>query len=56
MFTPLSDSYYILETKRKQNLHQWVTVDQAVRPLPLKTLSILVGLALKLITLCNHSL
>ena len=32
---------------RKQNLHQWVKVDQAFRPLPSKTLSILIGLAWK---------
>ena len=32
---------------RKQNLHPWVRADQAIRPLPTKTLSILVGLALK---------
>ena len=30
-------------------------VDQAVRPLPLKTLSILEGSALKLISLCNRN-
>ena len=41
--------------RRKQNLHPWVKVDQAVRPLPPKTFSILVGLALKLISLCNHN-
>ena len=40
-----------LLSRRKQNLHTWVRVDQAVRPLPPKTLSILVGLALKLISL-----
>ena len=33
--------------RRKQNLHSWVKVDQAIRPLPPKTLSILVGLAWK---------
>ena len=31
--------------KKKQNLHPWVKVDQAIKPLPPKTLSILVGLA-----------
>ena len=41
--------------KRKQNLHPWVRVDQAVLPLAPKTLSILIGLALKLISLCNHN-
>ena len=34
--------------RRKRNLHSWVKVDQAVRPLPPKTLSILVGLTLTL--------
>ena len=38
-----------------KNLHPWVKVDQAGRPLPPKTLSILVGLALKLISLRNHN-
>ena len=28
----------------EENLHPWVKVDQAFRPLPPKTLSILVGL------------
>ena len=31
--------------RRRQNLHPWVRVDQAIEPLPPKTLSILVGLA-----------
>ena len=31
-------------------------MDQAIRPLPPKTLSILVGLVLKLISMCNHNL
>ena len=31
--------------ERRKNLHPWVKVDQVFRPLPLKTLSILVGLA-----------
>ena len=39
----------------ERNLHPWVKMDQAVRPLPPKTLSILVDLALKLISLCNHN-
>ena len=39
-----------------KNLHPRVRVDQAVRPLPPKTLSILVGLVLKLISMCNHNL
>ena len=43
----------LLENK---NLHLRVRVDQAVRPLPPKTLSILVGLVLKLISMCNHNL
>ena len=42
--------------ERKQNLHLKVRVDQAVRPLPPKALSILVGLVLKLISICNHNL
>ena len=39
----------------ERNLHPWMKVDQAVRPLPPKSLRILVGLALKLISLCNHN-
>ena len=39
-----------------KNLHPRVRVDQAVRPLPPKTLSILVGLVLKLISMSNHNL
>ena len=39
----------------KQNLHPWVRVDQAVKPLPPRTLSILEGLALKLVYLFNHN-
>ena len=35
-------------------LHPWVRVDQAGIPLPLKTLNILVGLTLKLMSLGNH--
>ena len=37
----------------KECLHPWVRVDQARRPLPPKTVSILVGLALKLVSLCS---
>ena len=37
---------------KKECLHPWVRVDQADRPLPPKTLSILVGLTLKLVSLC----
>ena len=37
-------------------LHPRARVDQAVRPLPPKTLSILVGLVLKLVSMCNHIL
>ena len=33
----------IVARRRKQNLHPWVKVDQAIRPLPPKTLSIFVG-------------
>ena len=36
-----------LASRRKQNLHPWVKVDQAIRPLPPKTLRILVGSACK---------
>ena len=36
----------------KENFHPWVKVDQANRPLPPKTLSILEGLALKTGYLC----
>ena len=35
-----------------ENLHPWVKVDQAVRPLPLRSLNILSGLTLKLYSLC----
>ena len=34
------------------SLHPWVKVDQAVRPLPPKSLNIFVGLTLKLYFLC----
>ena len=44
-----------LNRRRKQNLHSWVRVNQAIRPLSPKTLNILVGLSLKLISLCNHN-
>ena len=37
-----------------ENLHPWVRVDQACRPLSPKTLSILVGLTFKLVSLCSH--
>ena len=37
----------------KECLHPWVRVDQAGRPLPPKTLSVSVGLALKLVSLCS---
>ena len=36
----------------KECSHLWVRVDQAGRPLPPKTISILVGLTLKLVSLC----
>ena len=39
----------------KENLHPWMKVNQAGRPLPPNTLGILVGLALKLISLRNHN-
>ena len=35
-----------------RSLHPWVKVDQAGRPLPPKSLNILVGLTLKLGSLC----
>ena len=37
---------------REECLHPWVKADQAVRPLPPKSLNILVGLTLKLDSLC----
>ena len=44
---------YLTKKKAKtRNLHPRVRVDQAVRPLPPKTLSILVGLVLKLMSMC----
>ena len=45
--TDLTNVLFRFSRRRKQNLLPWVKVDQAVRPLPPKTLSILVGLALK---------
>ena len=36
-----------------EKLHQWMKVDQAGRPLPPKTISILVGLRLNLDSLCT---
>ena len=38
--------------RRNENLHPWVKVDQAFRPLPPRSLNILVGLTLKLYSLC----
>ena len=38
--------------ERNENLHPWVKVDQAVTPLPPRSLNILVGLTLKLYSLC----
>ena len=35
-----------------RSLHPWAKVDQAVRPLPPRSLNILVGLTLKLDSLC----
>ena len=41
---PLQIRNSLCDSIGKQNLHPWVRVDQAVRPPPPKTLSILVGL------------
>ena len=41
-------------SRLRQSLHPWVRVDQACRPLSPKTLSILVGLTFKLVSLCSH--
>ena len=38
--------------RRNENLHPWVKVDQAIRPLPPRSLNIVVGLTLKLYSLC----
>ena len=38
--------------KRNENLHPWVKVDQAVGPLPPRSLNILVGFTLRLYSLC----
>ena len=38
--------------EREECLHPWNEVGQAVRPLPPKSLNILVGLTLKLRSLC----
>ena len=40
------------EEEKEKCLHLWVKVDQAVRPLPPKSLNILAGLTLKLYSLC----
>ena len=42
--------------QENENLHPWVRVDQAGRLLSPETLGILVGLTLKLISLCIHNL
>ena len=42
----------LASTEENENLHLWVKVDQAVRPLPPRSLNILVGLTLKLYSLC----
>ena len=42
----------LLHPAKTRNLHPKVRVDQAVRPLPPKTLSILVGFMLKLTSMC----
>ena len=44
---------HYLRALMKGCLHPWVRVDQAGRPLPPKIVSILVGLALKLVSLCS---
>ena len=49
---PLNLRHVQLAQAKTRNLHPRVRVDQAVRPLPPKTLSILVGLILKLISMC----
>ena len=38
--------------EEEECLHPWVKVDETVRPLPPKSLNILVGLTLKLNSLC----
>ena len=45
-------SHVLLFTREEECLHPWVKMDQAVRPLPPKSLNILVGLTLKLDSLC----
>ena len=42
----------MISLRRNKNLHPWMKVDQAVRPLPPRSLNILVGLTLKLYSLC----
>ena len=42
----------VAEEEEEECLHPWVKVDQADRSLPPKSLSILVGLTLKLDSLC----
>ena len=41
-------SHHLAKSEEEECLHPWVQVDQAGRPLPPKSLSILVGLTLKL--------
>ena len=43
---------FYFQLEEEECLHAWVKVEQAGRPLPPKSLSILVGLALKLASLC----
>ena len=44
-----------LNGERKRNLHLWARVGQAGRPLPPRTLSILEGLTLKLVSLYDYN-
>ena len=46
---------FLKRSERKRNLHPWVRVGQAGRPLPPRTLSILGGLTLKLLSLYDHN-
>ena len=54
IFSAIVYCVVLLRMEWNENLHPWVRVDQAGRPLSPKTLSILVGLTLKLVSLCVH--
>ena len=44
-----------MQFRSNENLHPWVKVDQAIRPLPLRSLAILVGSNVETLFLVYHS-